>query len=144
MPNLSEFKSRITTKLPSIYWLETISVGLAALFLLTGCQTEAVRPAPHVLEQSKMMVMDIPPELLIERESIRPPEVKYYMTLSKDAKEDAIFRLLLKANNEILNCNAEKSTISELIKKQKVTAMEFNQSEVLRIQKLQESLNKEK
>lgn len=141
--NLHEFKDRISTKMPSPYLLELITVGVVGVLLLTGCQPEAVRPAPHILEQSKMVVMDIPPELLIQRKSIRPPEVKYYMSLSKDAREDAIIRLLLKANTEILNCNAEKGTISDLIMKQKATAEEFNRSEAARIKKLQESLNKE-
>lgn len=122
----------------------SLIVALLCIGLLSGCETLQVAPAPHVLIQNKMVPLEIPSEPLVKREAPRPPEIETYMSFSKDAREDLMVKLLLKLSSDLSTCNAEKDTISSIIKSQHEMIESYNQQEALRVKKLQESLSKGK
>lgn len=116
---------------------------IALCFLLTACQPESVKPADHVVEQRQLVLASVPETLLVSPEPVKPPSIKEFMKMSRDAREDALTRYALRERNAERVCRADKVAIQDVLLRQVKTVEDLNAAEEQRIKELLNKLNKE-
>lgn len=108
--------------------------------LVSGCATTQVPAGDHVVNQHKLVLITVPPSLLVTEAPLPPPDIKAYMQMSKDAREDALVRYMLKQSLAVKACYADKQAISDIIAKEEVIVKKFNDDEAIRVRDLQKTL----
>lgn len=105
--------------------------------LLSACQNlgqvqPLSQPTATVVVQKQLTLVSPSPADLLNCEKPKPPEIKDYVALSADQKEDALTRYGISLNAAIDKCNNQLESIRYYIQTQRVLVDRFNKEEVER------------
>lgn len=117
--------------------MKVLLLAVAFVAMLSGCVTTASK-AHVVVEQQRIEVVEVNPELLQPCVLEAPPSVKAYMRLSKDGREDLLTRYAITSVANTKACSSDKATIAKIQAAQRDRIKAFNDAEALRVKKLTE------
>ena len=105
--------------------------------LLSACQnlgqTQPLsQPIATVVVQKQLALVTPSSSDLLNCEKPKPPEIKAYMAMSADQKEDALTRYGISLNAAIDKCNNQLESIRYYIQTQRVLVERFNKEEAER------------